>query len=313
VILKGTAPSSEEEHVPTPVTDHNGNRVLHGRALVNGVRLHYMTAGSGDPVYLLHGVPKTSYYWRKVIPLLTPHYTIVAPDLRGLGDSQHPKDGYDMRNMAEDIAQLASHLGHERFRVAGEDWGASTAYQLAAGHPDRVDQLIYQEMILPGFGLEDYSFLTAENVRTFVWLWHINFYSVPDFPEFLISGREREYFTYFFKHECHDPTAVEDEALDEYIRCYSSPGGLRCMLEIYRATLDSGDQNRESATTKLTMPVLAVGSEYFIGDDNERQMREVAEDVRSVILPWGHQLAEECPEDLAAEYHRFFGEDRAVM
>lgn len=289
------------------VKDHEGNEVTHGRALVNGVRLHYMKAGSGDPVFLLHGVPKTSYHWRHVIPLLTPYYTVIAPDLRGLGDSQHPTGGYDMRNMAEDIAQLATVLGYEQFRLVGEDWGASTAYQVAAQYPERVQQLIYQEMILPGYGLEEYSFLTKENVSTYVWLWHINFYSVPDFPELLITGKEREYFSYFIKHETQNPAAITPDALDEYIRCYSSPGGLRCMFEIYRATLQDAEQNRESAKRKLTMPVLAVGGRDFIGTDNERQMREVAEDVRGVVLPWGHQLAEECPNELAQEYLNFFG------
>ena len=231
--------------MPEPIRDHEGKPVTHGRARVNGVRLHYVTAGSGEPLFLLHGVPKTHYHWRHVIPLLTPHYTIIAPDLRGLGDSQHPVLGYDMKNMGEDIAQLADHLGYEKFYLAGEDWGASTAYQLAANHPDRVKKLIYQEMILPGYGLEDYSFLTEENVSTYVWLWHINFYNVPDFPELLITGKEREYFTYFIKHECHDPTAISEDNLNEYIRCYSSPGGLRCTFEIYRATLESGKQNHE--------------------------------------------------------------------
>lgn len=291
--------------MPEPIRDHTGKPVTHGRAQVNGVRLHYVTAGQGEPLFLLHGVPKTHYHWRHVIPQLTEHFTVIAPDLRGLGDSQHPVLGYDMANMGEDIAQLATHLGYDQFYLAGEDWGASTAYQLAANNPDRVKKLIYQEMILPGYGLEDYSFLTEENVSTYVWLWHINFYNVPDFPEMLISGREREYFTYFIKHECHDPTAISEDNLNEYIRCYSSPGGLRCTFEIYRATLQSGKQNRESAKTKLRMPVLAVGSQYFIGEDNERQMREVAEDVTGTILPWGHQLAEECPDDLVKEYLKF--------
>lgn len=292
----------------TVITDHTGAPVTHGRELVNGVRLHYMTAGAGDPLYLLHGVPKTSYHWRHVIPLLTPHYTVVAPDLRGLGDSEHPTSGFDMQNMAEDIAQLATALGHETFNLVGEDWGASTAYQVASQYPARVKKLVYQEMVLPGFGLEDYSFLTKENVQSYVWLWHINFYSVQHFPELLITGKEREYFSYFIKHETVNPAAITPDALDEYIRCYSSPGGLRSMFEIYRATLTDADQNRESAKTKLTMPVLAVGGEKFIGADNERQMREVAEDVQGVTFPWGHQLAEECPDDLAAAYLDFFGD-----
>lgn len=288
------------------IKDHTGAPVKHGRALVNGVRLHYMTAGQGEPLFLLHGVPKTSYHWRHVIPLLTPHFTVIAPDLRGLGDSEHPPGGFDMKNMAKDIADLATHLGYETFNLAGEDWGASTAYQVAAQWPKRVKKLVYQEMILPGYGLEDYSFLTRENVSTYVWLWHINFYSVPDFPELLITGKEKEYFNYFIKHETHNPQAITPDALDEYVRCYSSPGGLRSMFGIYRATLDDADQNREAAKTKLKMPVLAVGSEYFIGRDNERQMREVAEDVEGVILPWGHQLAEESPEELADIYIKFF-------
>ena len=292
--------------MPAPIVDHNGKPVEHGRAKVNGVRLHYVTAGQGEPLFLLHGVPKTHYHWRHVIPLLTKHFTVIAPDLRGLGDSEHPVVGYDMKNMGEDIAALATHLGYKTFNLVGEDWGASTAYQLAANHPDRVKKLVYQEMILPGYGLEDYSFLTHENVSTYVWLWHINFYNVPDFPELLITGKEREYFTYFIKHECHDPTAISEDNLNEYIRCYSSPGGLRCCFNIYRATLESGRQNKESAKKKLKMPVLAVGSQYFIAADNERQMREVAENVKGVILPRGHQLAEECPDQLAAEYIKFF-------
>lgn len=290
------------------IQDHNGVPAKHGRAFVNGVRLHYSVAGEGEPLFLLHGVPKTSYHWRRVIPLLTPYYTVIAPDLRGLGDSEHPQGGFDMKNMAEDIAQLATHLGYETFYLVGEDWGASTAYQVAAQYPERVRKLVYQEMILPGFGLEDYSFLTKENVSTYVWLWHINFYNVPDFPELLITGKEREYFNYFIKHETHNPQAITPDALDEYVRCYSSPGGLRSMFAIYRATLEDAEQNHEAAKTKLPMPVLAVGSEYFIGADNERQMREVAEDVRGVILPWGHQLAEEDPEALAEAYLQFFKE-----
>ena len=287
------------------ILDHNGKKVTHGKETVNGVRLHYYMAGDGEPLILLHGVPKTSYYWRKALPMLTSKFTVIVPDLRGFGDSTRPNDGYDMRTMAENIVQLASRLGYESFNIAGEDWGAACSYTLAAAYPDKVKKLAFVEMILPGFGLEDWSFLTTENVNSNRWLWHINFYSVPDFPEFLITGRERQYFNKFFKNETYDPN-IPDDALDEYVRCYSQPGGLRSMFEVYRATLENGEWNKKAAETKLPMPVLAVGSKHFIADEVQRQMERVATDVSGVILDYGHQLAEECPEDFAHVLDEFF-------
>lgn len=290
------------------IQDHDGNDAEHGRAMVNGVSLHYVKAGSGEPLVLLHGVPKTSYYWRKVMPLLTPRYTVLAPDLRGFGDSGHPTAGYDARTMAEDVAQLAGSLGFERFRLVGEDWGAVFAYTLAASYPERVQELVYQEMLLPGFGLEEWSYLTPENARSGNWLWHISFYSVPHYPEALISGRERQYFSPFIKDEAYDPAAIPEDAIDEYVRCYSIPGALRSMCEVYCATLQDAGQIREIAGQRLSMPVLAVGSKYFIGKAVHNQMERVAADVRYVELDYGHQLAEECPKELAREYLGFFGE-----
>lgn len=144
--------------------DHDGTPVRTGRAAVNGTSLHYRAAGSGPAVVLLHGVPKTSYHWRHLVPKLTPHYTVVAPDLRGLGDSARPSDGYDSATMSDDIAELMNHLGHESYAVVGEDWGAVIGYQLAARHRDRVTALVFAEALFPGFGFEDHTALTAENV-----------------------------------------------------------------------------------------------------------------------------------------------------
>lgn len=141
-------------------------------------------------------------------------------------------------------------------------------------------------------------------------MWHINFYNVPDYPEALITGRERQYFSAFIKNECYDPSAITEDAIDDYVRCYSKPGGLRSMCEVYRATLKDGEQNRRAAEQKLKMPVLAIGSAHFIGEEVRRQMERVAEDVHGAILGWGHQLAEECPEELARKYLGFLGEYR---
>lgn len=177
------------------IIDHNGVPVTHGRVrLSTGVRLHYYTAGSGPALMLQHGIPKTSYYWRKVIPFLTPHYTVVCADMRGIGDSTHPSSGYDMATVADDLAELMQDLGHQKFCIVGEDWGAAAAYQVAARHPDRVIKLVFQEMLLPGFGLETWAHFDARKPETH--LWHVSFYSVRDVPEMLITGREREYFTW---------------------------------------------------------------------------------------------------------------------
>ncbi len=287
------------------ILDYKGNKVTHSRKTCNGVRLHYYTAGQGPALILLHGVPKTSYYWRKLMPILTEKYTVVCPDLRGLGDSNRPKDGYDMMNMADDIISLADQLGMQEFYLTGEDWGAACAYCVAKKYPDRVKKLAYIEMLLPGFGLEDWSHLTPENVQSNRWLWHINFYNVPAFPEALITGRERIYFDQFLKNEALDCN-IPDDAMDEYIRCYSKPDGIRCMCEIYRATLQDAEWNLEAAKEKLKMPVLALGGREFIFEEVEREMKIVAEDVTSVVLDYGHQMAEECPELLAAELDKFF-------
>ncbi len=119
---------------PVSLADHAGVRLTHGKPRVNGVEIHYAIGGTGEPVFLLHGVPKTMSYWRHVVPLLTPHYTVVAVDNRGFGGSGRPAVGYDTATMARDVAALATHLGFDQFRVAGEDWGAAITYAAAAFH-----------------------------------------------------------------------------------------------------------------------------------------------------------------------------------
>jgi pimeloyl-ACP methyl ester carboxylesterase len=290
------------------IKDHNGDTVTHGRESVNGVRLHYVTAGSGEPLLLIHGVPKTWYYWHRIIPLLTAHFTVVAPDVRGFGDSFRPKDGYDMGTIAEDLAQLMTRLGHDQFYVAGEDWGAAFAYALTASYRDRVKKLSYGEMLLPGYGLEEWSNLAAENVNSNHFLWHVSFFHVRDFPELLITGREKLFWSTWMKAETYDPSAITDDCVEEWARCSAAPGGLRAIFEVYRATFENIELDQKWAKEKLTMPVLAVGSHYFIADEVRRQAERVAENVRYVELDCGHSMALERPQRLADELIGFFNE-----
>ncbi|WP_411084638.1 alpha/beta fold hydrolase [Streptomyces sp. cmx-18-6] len=280
--------------------DHAGAPLRTGRAAVNGTSLHYRSAGSGPAVVLLHGVPKTGYHWRHLVPKLTPHHTVVVPDLRGLGDSARPADGYDSETMSDDIAELMTRLGHETYAVAGEDWGAVIGYQVAARHRDRVRALVFAEALFPGFGFEDHTALTAENVGSGMHLWHLGFYFQPDVPEMLIAGHERELITYMIKNERTHPDTATPDAVEEYVRCYTMPGGIRAMLSIYRAMLVDAEQNRRAAQHKLDIPVLALGGSAFIGERNESQMRSMAHDVTGYVFDAGHDLAEEVPKEMAA-------------
>ncbi|MFI8997344.1 alpha/beta fold hydrolase [Streptomyces sp. NPDC053542] len=279
--------------------DHTATPLRTSRTAVNGTSLHHRTGGSGPAVVLLHGVPKTGYHWRHLVPKLTPHHTVVVPDLRGLGDSARPAGGYDSATMSDDIAELMARLGHETYAVIGEDWGAVIGYQLAARHRAHVTALVLAEALFPGFGFEDHTALTSQNVSSGMHLWHLGFYFQPDVPEMLISGHERELITYMIKNERSHPDTATPDAIEEYVRCYSLPGGIRAMLAIYRAMLIDAEQNRRAAREKLDIPVLALGGSAFIGERNESQARLVAHDVTGHVFDAGHDLAEEVPEEMA--------------
>ena len=296
------------------IFDHLGRPVRHGRARVNGLRMHYVTAGKGEPLLLLHGTPKTSYYWAKLFPLLTEHFTVVAPDLRGFGYTDKPpaEEGYDSLTNAKDVAELMSFLGHETFHLHGEDRGAEFAYALAATERNRVRTLSFCEMLLSGEGLEEWSNFTPDNVsaqfrQQGVWVWHIPFFWIPHLPEMLITGREREFWEFWIKAETWNPNAISDEAITEWIARLSAPGGLRGCLETYRAGLKNARINKELKKTKLTLPIMTVGAPEFFGPLVEDQMRKVATGVEraEIFEECGHSLAWEAEHRLAKQLIEF--------
>jgi pimeloyl-ACP methyl ester carboxylesterase len=292
--------------VTSPVlADHAGVALTHGKPRVNGVEIHYAIGGTGEPVFLLHGVPKTMSYWRHVVPLLTPHCTVVAVDNRGFGGSERPPAGYDTATMAGDVAELATHLGFDQFRVAGEDWGAAIAYAVAAFHRPRVRQLVFQETLLPGLaGGEPDPLLAPDDGRTG---WHFSFFSVPNLPELLLAGRERPFWTYFARRQMWDPSALTEDDIDEMVRSVEQPGGTRAILEMYRMRAVDAEQNRPHYASPISCPVLAVGGEAYLGDQVSRQLARVASDVRGVVIgESGHNIALENPRSLALAYLDFF-------
>ena len=294
--------------------DHSGAPVKHGRARVNGIRMHYVTAGQGEPLLLLHGTPKTNFYWHRLIPLLTPHFTVVAPDLRGFGYTDKPpvEEGYDSLTNAKDMAELMTQLGHQKFHLHGEDRGAEFAYALAATESSRVKTLSFCEMLLSGQGLEQWSNFTPENISSQfrqkgVWVWHIPFFWIPHLPEMLITGHEREFWEFWIKAETFNPNAISEEALTEWIACLRAPGGLRGCMETYRAGLKNARINKELGQKKLDLPIMTVGAPEFFGPLVEQQMRDVSKgvEIAEVFEECGHSLALEAAPRLAQMLREF--------
>jgi pimeloyl-ACP methyl ester carboxylesterase len=275
----------------------------HHTIRIGEVRLHYVVAGSGDPVVLLHGWPQTWFEWRRIIPALAAKYTVIAPDLRGLGDSSKPPGGYDKRTVADDIYQLVRKLGFERINLVGHDWGGPTAYAYAAAHPADVRKLAILDVSIPNEAWEKFPMLRRGGI------WHLTFHGVRDLPEALVTGRERTYLTWFYRSAAYNPSAITEAEIDEYVRCYSAPGGMRAGFEYYRAIFTDIEHNKENAKTKLKMPVLALGGERGFGQAPLLSMRELADNVRGgVIERCGHWIAEEQPEYLTEQLIGFFGE-----
>ena len=260
------------------------------------LRLHYVIGGQGDPVVLLHGWPQTWYEWHHVMPALAKNYTVIAPDLRGLGDSSKPATGYDGNTTAEDIYQLLSQLGLQKIYLVGHDVGVLTAYSYAASHPSNVSKLVILDVPpLPPPGFEDCC-------------WWFSFHQTPDIPEMLTAGKEREYLTWFYRF-AYNPEAITQADIDKYVASYSAPGGMRAGFEYYRAFPITLEQNREHANVKLPMPVLALGGEFSFGSAALTSMKSLATDVRGGIVPFsGHWIPEERPDFLIKELTTFFRE-----
>ena len=264
-------------------------------ARLSNVIMHYLEVDGGDlPVVLLHGWPQTSHEWRHVMPLLAPRHRIIAPDLRGLGDTTRPLDGYDSRSVAGDVAELiTTHLGIRRFHLVGHDWGGPTAFALACAHPEAVATLTVIDVTIPGLGPD----VSQGGKR-----WHHAFHMTPDLPEWLVQGRERAYLSWFYREFSWQPDAIGPGDIDEYVRCYTQPGALRSGFAYYRNIPRNKEENRALAASgfRLKMPVLAIGGgceeSRGRGNEPELSLREIADDVRGlVIADSGHFVPEEQP------------------
>lgn len=281
-------------------------QLQHHRTVVDGQTIHFVTAGQGPALLLLHGWPATWMHWRHLIPLLAPHFSVVAPDLRGFGDSGKPSHGYDTLSVTADMRGLMQQLGHDRVFVVGHDMGAVHAYTYAARHPQEVRAMAYLDEPMPGLSYEAFAGLKTEPF----WqggFWFAHFHLVPQLPEALTAGRERLYLEHIMRRMAYDPSVFDSAYIDELERTFGG-GGLGPSIGVYREIGVTIAQVRESqAAGLLTMPVLALGGAMGMGDVPGKDMQALATQVTSGVIPaCGHFIAEEQPAELAQRLIAFF-------
>jgi pimeloyl-ACP methyl ester carboxylesterase len=258
-------------------------------AEIDGVKLHYTTGGHGPAVILLHGYAETSRMWTPILPLLGEKFTVIAPDLPGIGDSGIPANGLDMKAAAIRIHGLARSLGLEKARVVGHDIGLMVAYAYAAQFPTEVEKLVVMDAFLPGVD-------GWEGVYNNPALWHFRFNG--PIPEALVQGRERTYFEHYWNDFAADKTRSIPEAdRKAYTEAYSRPGRMRAGWTYFVSFPQAAKDFAQLSQTKLAMPVLAIGGEKSLGEVLGKQMQLVASNVTVVVLKdTGHWILEESPK-----------------
>jgi pimeloyl-ACP methyl ester carboxylesterase len=267
-------------------------------ATIDGVNLHYLTAGHGTPVILLHGYAETSRMWRPIIPALATRFTVIAPDLPGIGDSDIPADGLDMKSAAVRIHNLAKSLGVQKAEVVGHDIGLMVAYAYAAQFPADVTKLVLMDAFLPG--VEGW-----EPIYDSPDIWHFRFNGPT--PEALVQGRERTYFAYFWNDLAADKThSIPQADREAYITAYSRPGRMHAGWAYFVSFLQAAKDFSQLSQTKLTIPVLTIGGDKSLGEALGQQAKLVATDVTVVVLKnTGHWVLEEQPKETTEALEKF--------
>jgi pimeloyl-ACP methyl ester carboxylesterase len=268
------------------------------KAEIDGVELHYLTAGRGTPLILLHGYAETSRMWKPIIPVMAERFTVIAPDLPGIGDSDIPADGLDMKSAAIRIHNLAKSLGVGKAEVVGHDIGLMVAYAYAAQFPAEVTKLVLMDAFLPGVD-------GWEAVYNNPNIWHFRFNGPT--PEALVQGRERTYFDYFWNDlAANKARSIPEADRKAYAAAYSRAGRMHAGWAYFASFQQAAKDFAQLSQTKLTMPVLTIGGEKSLGEALGQQARLVAADVTVVVLKeTGHWVLEERPRETAEALQKF--------
>ena len=269
-----------------------------------GLRFHCVTGGSGPAIVLIAGFPQSCYAWRRVMPLLTPHFRVIAVDLPGQGDSDKPVFGYDTQTAAHRVNAMLRQLGVGRHLLVGHDIGSWVAYPYAHAFEQELSGVVFLDANIPGITLQPVIKVADPDY----WRnWHFLFNMIEDLPEALLQGRERMLIEWFLNRKAAAVMSTFSKAdIDEYERVYRLPGGLRGMLGYYRAVIEDMEQNKALSARRLGVPILALGGDRGSAPAIYEAMQPLGDDVQGgVIASSGHYIPEEQPQALAAEILRF--------
>ena len=292
-----TTPAASSETPETAPANPPAN-FKHEYAEVNGVKIHYVIGGKGDPLVLVHGFGQNWYMWNRLLPELSKHFTVIAPDLRGVGESDKPEGGYDKKNMAKDIHELVKKLGYNNINLAGHDIGLMVAYAYAAQYGSEVKKVALMDALLPGIE-PVWSQVSAS-------AWWFGFFAWPASGD-IVKGKEKEFLTNFWPMVGHvkDPFTPEETA--EFVRAYAVKDGAKSTFKWFGAFPQDGKDNLVLAKTKLKMPLLAMGGEYFAAAFLKEHSKLVAENVtESKIAGSGHWLVQENTAQVQKDLLAFF-------
>jgi len=295
---KPAAPIVNDSTAAVPAPASPSSAFKHAYAKVNGIDVHYVIGGSGEPLVLLHGFGQNWYMWNRLLPEFAKHFTVIAPDLPGLGESGKPDSGYDKKTLAAYIHGLVKQLGYNNINLAGHDIGLMVAYAYAAQFSAEVKKLALMDALLPG----------VEPVWSQVKgsAWWFGFFSFPASGE-LVAGRERLFLTSFWPLVGHVKDAFTPEETNEFVRAYAVKGATTGAFHWFGAFEQDAKDNKEFMKTKLKMPVLAMGGEYFGAGFLEAHCKLVADNVKgSNIKGSGHWIVQENTTQVQKDLLDFF-------